>query len=311
MSLLEPLPCSLRQLQYVVAVADLGGFGRAAIRCRVSQPSLSAQVAQAEAALGVRLFERNRRGVRLSPGGVALVERARQVLVAARDLADAARQQADPFRGRVRVGVLPTVCPYLLPEISPVLRQAYPDLSIQWTEDKTAALASRLHEGTLDGAIVALDARAGDLESIEIGRDPFVLAAAPGHPLLRSKRPIDPDELEEAQVLLLEDGHCLRDQALAICANAGATEVGYQATSLATLVQMVGASGGVTLLPTMALAVENRRSQLGIRPFVRPVPGRTLALVWRRGSALKATLEAVGRTLRSALSADEVGRTVR
>jgi LysR family hydrogen peroxide-inducible transcriptional activator len=174
--------------------------------------------------------------------------------------------------------VLPTVCPYLLPEITPALRSAYPDLSIHWTEDKTASLVSRIGEGSLDGGIVALDPRVSGLESIEIDRDPFVLAAAPGHPLVRSKRPIDPGELEGAEVLLLEDGHCLRDQTLAICSHAGATEAGYRATSLATLVQMVGSSSGVTLLPALALPVENRRSQLATRPFVRPVPGRTLAL---------------------------------
>jgi len=302
MNLLEPLPCSLRQLQYIVAVADLGGFGRAATRCHVSQPSLSAQIALVEHALGVRLFERDRRVVRLSPMGAAVVERARQVLVAACDLVDSARRQADPFSRTIRIGVLPTVCPYLLPEITPALRDAYPDLAIQWTEDKTSALVGRITEGTLDGGIVAVDPRVSGLESVEIGHDPFVLAAARGHPLLRSRRPIDPEDLDGAEVLLLEDGHCLREQALAICANAGATEAGYRATSLATLVQMVGSSSGVTLLPTMALAVENRRGQLATRPFVRPVPGRTLALVWRRGSALKTTLEGLGSTLRVVLS---------
>jgi len=302
MNLLEPLPCSLRQLQYIVAVADLGGFGRAAARCHVSQPSLSAQIALAERALGVRVFERDRRVVRLSSAGGALVDRARQVLMAARDLAETARHQADPLRGTVRIGVLPTVCPYLLPEITPALRDAFPNLAIQWTEDKTTSIVSRIGEGTLDGGIVALDPRVSGLESMEIDRDPFVLAAAPGHPLVRSKRPIAPEELDGAEVLLLEDGHCLRDQALAICANAGATEAGYRATSLATLVQMVGASSGVTLLPSLAVPVENRRGQLVTRPFVRPVPGRTLALVWRRGSARQATLESVGRTLRTALA---------
>jgi len=302
MNLLESLPCSLRQLQYVVAVADLGGFGRAAARCHVSQPSLSAQIALVEHALGVRLFERDRRVVRLSPAGAAVVDRARQVLLAARDLVDAARRQSDPFTGRIRIGVLPTVCPYLLPEVTTPLHETYPDLSIQWTEDKTSSLLGRINEGTLDGAIVALDPRVNGLETFEIDRDPFVLAAAPGHRLVRSKRPIAPEELDGAEVLLLEDGHCLRDQALAICANTGATEAGYRATSLATLVQMVGTSSGVTLLPALSLPVENRRSHLVIRPFVRPVPCRTLALVWRRGSAMKTTLEGIGGRVRSVLT---------
>jgi len=302
MNVLDPLPCSLRQLQYIIAVADLGGFGRAAARCHVSQPSLSAQIALVERTLGVRLFERDRRVVRLSPAGAALIDRARHVLTAARDLVEAARRQSDPFHGIIRIGVLPTVCPYLLPEVTPALRAAFPQLAIQWTEDKTPSLVARISEGTLDGGIVALDPRVSGLESMEIDHDPFVLAAAPGHPLVRSKRPIDPGELAGAEVLLLEDGHCLRDQALAICSSTGATEAGYRATSLATLVQMVGASSGVTLLPSLAVPVENRRSQLATRPFVRPVPGRTLALVWRRGSALQTTLEGVGRTLRRTLS---------
>jgi LysR family hydrogen peroxide-inducible transcriptional activator len=306
MNLLDPLPCSLRQLQYIIAVADLGGFGRAAARCHVSQPSLSAQIALVEQSLGVRLFERDRRVVRLSPAGAALIDRARQVLTAARDLVEAARRQSDPFRGIVRIGVLPTVCPYLLPEVTPALREVFPHLGIQWTEDKTSSLVARISDGSLDGAIVALDPRVSGLESMEIDRDPFVLAAAPGHPLVRSKKPIDPGELAGAEVLLLEDGHCLRDQALAICGDAGASEAGYRATSLATLVQMVGASTGVTLLPSLALPVENRRSQLVTRRFARPVPGRTLALVWRRGSALQATLQGVGRTLRSALGTEKV-----
>src|SRR5262245_61916380 len=202
MNLLEPLPCSLRQLQYVVAVADLGGFGRAAERCHVSQPSLSAQIALVEQALGVRLFERDRRIVRLSAAGAAVVDRARQVLLAARDLVDVARRQSDPFRGTIRIGVLPTVCPYLLPEVTVPLHEAYSDLSIQCTRDKTSSLVSRINDGSLDGAIVALDPRVSGLESFEIDRDPFVLAAAPGHPLVKSRKPITPAELDGAEVLL-------------------------------------------------------------------------------------------------------------
>ena len=298
MDVLDPLPCSLRQLQYLLAVADLGGFGRAAARCHVSQPSLSAQIALVEQALGVRVFERDRRGVRLSPAGAVVVERARQVLISARDLAETARQQADPFRGTIRVGVLPTIAPYLLADITPVLRKAYQDLSIVWSEDKTATLVARLIDGTIDGALLALEARLNGLETIEIGHDPFVLAGAPGHPLMRSSKAIDPHALHGHEVLLLEDGHCLRDQALALCGRAGASEGGYRATSLATLVQMVANSPRVTLLPSLAVPVENRRGQLAIRPFTRPAPRRTLVLAWRRGSALKTTLEALGKTLK-------------
>lgn len=298
MNLLNPLPCSLRQLQYLVAVAELGGFSRAAARCHVSQPSLSTQVALAEAALGVRVFERDRRGVRVSPAGAVILERARQVLLAAGDLASTARQQSDPFTGTIRVGVIPTVCPYLLPEIAPALRERYPRLRILWIEEKTATLVSRIAAGELDAAILARDTKAAGLEFVEIGRDPFLVASAPDHPLMRSARPLTPAALEGVQVLLLEDGHCLRDQAIALCARAGAVEAGYRATSLATLVQMVVSHSGVTLLPALAVPVENRTGQLATRRFAEPGPARTLAIAWRRGSAWQRTIEAVGHAVR-------------
>jgi LysR family hydrogen peroxide-inducible transcriptional activator len=296
------LPVSLRQLQYIVAIADLGGFRRAADACHVAQPSLSAQVAHAEQALGVQIFERNRRRVRLSAAGAPLVEQARRVLLAARDLRELSRQLADPFRGTLRVGVIPTVCPYLLPEVTPVLTRAFPDLSIMWSEERTSRLVRQVQDGTLDAAILALESDVADLEHIELGRDAFVLAAAPGHPLVQPKKPATAEVLHGATVLLLEDGHCLRDQALGLCARAGANEVGFRATSLSTLVQMVSTSEGVTLLPSLALPVENRRGQLRVRPFARPSPGRTLALAWRRGSALRCPLGTIAETIHTALA---------
>jgi LysR family transcriptional regulator, hydrogen peroxide-inducible genes activator len=296
------LPISLRQLQYIVAVADLGGFRRAAEACHVAQPSLSAQVAAAEQALGVQIFERNRRRVRLSAAGAPLIDQARRVLIAARDLRELARQAADPFRGTLRVGVIPTVCPYLLPEVTPVLTRAFPDLSIVWSEEKTSRLVQQVLEGSLDAAILARESPVDDLEHASLCRDAFVIAAAPGHPLVRSKKPAATAALQGATVLLLEDGHCLRDQAFGLCARAGASEVGFRATSLATLVQMVSTSDGVTLLPSLALPVENRRGQLRIRPFARPGPGRTLIIAWRRGSALRVPLVTIADTIRGALT---------
>jgi LysR family hydrogen peroxide-inducible transcriptional activator len=302
MDTLAMLPISLRQLQYLVAVADLGGFRRAADACHVAQPSLSAQVAQAEQALGVQLFERNRRGVRLSTAGAPLIDQARRVLLAARDLRELARQFADPFQGTLRVGVIPTVCPYLLPEVTPVLTRAFPGLAIVWSEERTSRLVRQVQEGTLDAAILARESEVGDLEHVVLGRDLFVLAAAPGHPLVQPKKPATTAALQNATVLLLEDGHCLRDQTLGLCARAGASEVGFRATSLATLVQMVSTSAGVTLLPSLALPVENRRGQLRVRPFASPGPGRTLALAWRRGSALRVPLGTIAETIRAALA---------
>jgi LysR family hydrogen peroxide-inducible transcriptional activator len=302
MDILGTLPVSLRQLQYIVAIADLGGFRRAAEACRVAQPSLSAQVAMVEQTLGVQVFERNRRGVRVSAAGAPIVDQARRVLVAARDLGDLARQLADPFRGTLRLGVIPTVCPYLLPEVTPALGSAFPELTIVWSEERTSRLVRQLQDGAIDGAILALEADLGDLDHAELGHDAFVLAAAPDHPLVQPKRPASTDVLDGAHVLLLEDGHCLRDQALGLCARAGASEVGFRATSLSTLVQMVCSSSDVTLLPSLALPVENRRGQLRVRPFIQPGPGRTLALAWRRGSALRTPLTSIATSIRATLA---------
>ena len=268
MSLLDPLPMSLRQLQYLVAVADLGGFRRAADACRVAQPSLSAQVAQAEAALGVRIFERDRRGVRPSAAGLSLIAQARTILMAASDLRALARQAADPFAGTFRVGVIPTISPYLLPDVAPSLSRAYPSLTLAWTEERTGALVRQLYNGTLDAAILAVEADLGGLE----------------------------------HEVLLDDGHCFRDQALQLCSRVGAHESGFRATSLATLVQMASAGRGATLLPAIALPVENRRGQLVVRPFTPPGPGRTIALAWRRGSALAVPLRALALSMRAALA---------
>jgi LysR family hydrogen peroxide-inducible transcriptional activator len=303
MGLLSLRSFSLRQLQYLVAVADLGGFRRAAEACHVAQPSLSAQVAAVEGALAVQIFERGGRSVRVSSAGAAIVEQARRVLVAAGELSDLARQLTDPFSGTFRVGVIPTVCPYLLPDLTPALGRAFPHLTVQWSEDRTAGLVRQIEEGALDAAILARESDTGSLESTVIGRDPFVIAAAPGHALVRSSRPASPSVLDGAQLLLLEDGHCLRDQAIGLCARVGAKEADFRATSLSTLVQMVGASAGATLLPSLALAVENRRGQLRIRPFRRLGPGRTLVLAWRRGSAMRAPLEQIAAVVRQAVSA--------
>jgi len=300
MALWDTVPYSLRQLQYLVAVADRGGFRRAAEACSVSQPSLSAQVAQVEGALGVQVFERNARGVRVTAAGEAVLVRARQVLLAAGDLNEAARQQGDPLSGTLRIGVIPTVCPYLLPEVAPALHHALPNLAIVWSEDKTRTLVSQIEDARIDAAIVARDPRVSGLNFAPLGDDPFVLAAAAGHPLVKSASPASPALLDGVTVLLLEDGHCLRDQALAFCGAAGAHEGGLSATGLSTLVQMVGAGAGVTLLPRMAVAVENRRGQLAIRRFKAPAPNRTLGLVWRKGSALARSLTAVAGVVRKA-----------
>lgn len=296
----ETLPYSLRQLQYIIAVADLGGFRRAAESCGVAQPSMSAQIAQVEQALGVQIFERSARGVRVTTAGAQLIERARTVLLASRDLAETARQHRDPLSGTLRIGIIPTVCPYLLPEIAPRLRRALPTLHLVWREEKTQQLLEQIGAGVIDGAILAHDARVDHLDHVKISDDPFVLVAAREHPLARRSGPASPDVLEGETVFLLEDGHCFRDQALALCGATGAREADVKATGLSTLVQMVGGGSGVTLLPRIAVPVENRRGQLAVRAFKAPAPTRRLVLAWRRGAALARSLQAIAAVVRRA-----------
>jgi LysR family hydrogen peroxide-inducible transcriptional activator len=300
---------SLRQLEYAVAVADTLNFRQAAEQCNVSQPSLSAQIAQLEEAIGVRLFERNRRRVLLTPRGEEIIERARGLLTDAEDVDSCARRVADPFAGTMRLGIIPTVSPYLLPRIAPMLRRIYPRLHVLWIEEKTDVLARRLETGSLDAMLVAKEARLGDVQCELIAHDAFVLAAARGHPLVRVSRPAHPADLRGHNVLLLEDGHCFRDQALAVCARAKAQELEFRATSLPTLVQMVSEGNAVTLLPELALGVEAHG--LTLRKFADPAPHRTLVLAWRKGSPLGEPLRQMAAALRHHVLATSGRRRVR
>jgi LysR family hydrogen peroxide-inducible transcriptional activator len=293
-------PFTLRQLQYAVAVAESLSFRKAAERCHVSQPSLSAQLARMEAALGLTLFERNRRRVLVTPAGRACLERAQRILRESDDLVDLARRSGDPLAGTLRIGVILTVSPYLLPRLASALRTAYPCLTALWVEDRTAALVRSLEAGTLDAALLALEADVGDLESEVIGPDPFVLATPKGHPLGAKITPVKTSALQDQGVLLLDDGHCFRDQVLAFCTDARAKELAFRATSLSTLAQMVAGGAGVTLLPAIAVPTEAQRAELVIRPFARPAPMRTLALVWRKRSPLAPALRQLAGTVRTA-----------
>ena len=295
-----PHPFTLRQLQYAVAVADALSFRKAAERCHVSQPALSAQLAQLEQALGVQLFERDRRRVLVTTAGRDLVARARIVLRDADDLVGVARGSGNPLAGTLRLGVIPTISPYLLPRLTAALHAAYPRLTALWVEDKTEVLVERLEAGTLDAALLALEAEIGDVEHEVIGPDPFVLATGVGHPLAAKAGPAKTSELRDVSVLLLDDGHCFRDQALAICERAKAHELEFRATSLSTLAQMVASGAGVTLLPELAVPTEARRAELSIRAFAQPGPKRTIALVWRRRSPLEPALRQLAATARAA-----------
>jgi LysR family hydrogen peroxide-inducible transcriptional activator len=298
----SPHPVSLRQLQYVVAVAEHKSFRRAAEACAVAQPSLSAQIAQLESALGVRVFERLPRSVVLTAAGASLVERARQVLREADDLvADAARAH-DPLTGTRAIGIIPTVAPYLLAEIAPLLRTKFPKLQILWTEERTRGLVERIRTGDLDAGILAVESEIGDLDYAPLGRDPFVLAVPKGHPFARDGAPAKVDQLADEKVLVLEDGHCFRDQALEVCRRSGADEASLRSTSLSTLAQLVAAGAGITLLPSIAVRTENRARGLVVRSFGPRGPCRTLALAWRKRAPVEATMRALAPIIAGVVS---------
>jgi LysR family transcriptional regulator, hydrogen peroxide-inducible genes activator len=291
---------SPRQLQYVVAVAETLGFHKAAERCHVSQPTLSAQVKQLEDALGVRLFERDRRRVLLTAAGAVVVAHARRVLIEMGDMIAAAKELAEPRSGTFRIGVIPTIAPYLLPDVMPAARARFPKVQLVFREEKTDAVVAGLHDGHLDAGLLALEADIGEWSVGRIADDPFVVAVPKGHLLARKKR-IGANDLDGERVLLLDEGHCFRAQALSVCTNARAQETELRATSLSTLTQMVSSGSGITLLPQIAVAVENRRGQLEVRPFASPAPHRTIALIWRPQSPFAETFRELADVFRSAL----------
>ncbi len=294
---------SLRQLEYLVALAERLSFHDAARACHVSQPGLSTQINQLESALDVRLFERDRRHVMLTAAGVELVRRARHILAGAEELAGAARAFSGPLSGPLSLGVIPTIAPYVLPAVLPVVREQYPDLGLRLREDRTPQLVKQLHGGALDLLLLALESDLEGAISCKVFKDDFVLAAPAGH-RLAGRGKVRESDLAGESVLLLDDGHCLRDQALSVCALAGASEVGdVRATSLSTLAQMVAGGLGVTLLPSVAVAVEAAAARrLVIRKFFRPAPYRTIGLAWRstspHGQVFRQLAKLMGDSLR-------------
>lgn len=305
---------SIRQLEYAVAVADELHFGRAAKASAISQPALSAQVQQLEELLGVQLFERGRRRVLLTPAGSRVIDKAREALFVLDDLVAHAVQDARPLTGPLRLGVIPTVAPYLLPPLLPSVRRAHPELRLILREDQTARLVALLENGELDAALLALPVEETELVELPLLDEPFVFLAPSDHPIARDKRKnVDERALADEDVLLLEDGHCLRAQALDICRRAGAVTSGrIQATSLNTLVQMVANGLGVTLIPERAVPLEVRPgSGLVAKPFRKPAPSRSIGLAWRRGAAGDAEFRLLGAALKNALTKARGGRAAR
>lgn len=277
---------NLRDLGYLVALADHRHFGRAAEAAFVSQPTLSTQLRKLEAELGVELVERNPGKLLLTDAGARIVERARVVLAEVEEIRRIARHATDPESGTLRLGLFPTLAPYLLPHVVPHLHARYPDLELLLVEEKTDEILDRLRAGKLDAGILALPIHDPELEHEVLFTEDFVLAVPATHPLAESEGAVSPSVLATEDVLLLEEGHCLREQALAVCTVAGAQERrGFRATSLETLRQMVAAGVGTTLLPELAVRPPvPESSAVRILRFREPVPRRTIALFWRSHS---------------------------
>lgn len=293
---------TLKQLRYLVAVAESLHFRKAAAACHVSQPALTTQIQELEDRLGVRLIERSRRKVLLTPIGEEIVARAKALLQDVEQIEDLARGRREPLVGPLRLGVIPTLGPYLLPRVLPAVRTAYPDLQLYLREDQTDRLLDRLRLGQLDLLLLALPVNEAEVEAMPLFDEPFVLAAPPEHRLAKKKKLVEGDLAGEG-VLLLEEGHCLRDQALSVCRLAGAVESdGFQATSLNTLTQMVANGLGVTLLPALALETEARPdSRIVTHPFAGRPPERRIGLVWRRSSGRGREFRLLGDCLKANL----------
>jgi LysR family transcriptional regulator, hydrogen peroxide-inducible genes activator len=281
---------SLRALGYLVALAETGHFGKAAERCFVSQPTLSAQLKKMEDQLGVQLVERGQHA-RLTDIGERVVERARRVLDEAREIEELARNFQDPLAGELRIGLIPTVGPYLLPRIAGALREQFPRLKLLLLEHQTHRIVELLKSGEIDVGILALPVPAERLVTRVLYAESFQVALPPDHRLAKRRR-LSLDDLDGETLLLLEDGHCLRDQALAACRLARVREApDFRATSLETLRQMVAAGVGITLLPSLAVEQPGSRvPAMAVRRFQDPEPSRTIAAAWRPGCAREQTI---------------------
>jgi LysR family hydrogen peroxide-inducible transcriptional activator len=285
---------TLRQLRYFDALARHGHFGRAAEACAVSQPALSMQIKEMERALGGALLERSARQVALTQFGEELLQRVRDILRSVDELGDFARAAQDRLAGRLRVGMIPTIAPYLLPKVIENLARLHPELDIHVRETLTPKLIKEVAEGRLDTAIVALPVSEPSLTEVALFTENFLLV----RPGADEGTPVPSREmLREMRLLLLEEGHCFRDQALSFCNMQSSPREVLDASSLSTLVQMVGAGIGVTLIPEMAVAVETRSAPVSVSRFRNPQPSRTIGMVWRRSSPLARQLQQISEVV--------------
>jgi LysR family transcriptional regulator, hydrogen peroxide-inducible genes activator len=290
---------SLRQLRYFASLARHRHFGRAADDCAVTQPALSMQVRELEREIGAELVERRPGEVALTGTGIEVAQRAERILAAARDLVDFARHR-EILAGFLKLGIIPTLAPYLLPRLLPRLQQDYPSLRLDVRETQTAALIGELVAGDLDCALLALPIEHADIETAALFKDRFLLAAPADEPMPR--RALKAEEVDQRRLILLEEGHCLRDQALAFCATArrdSAAALG--STSLATVMQMVANGYGITLLPEIAAQLEARDKRVTLKRFRAPEPGRTIGLAWRKTSPRRRDFAALGEAVKRAV----------
>lgn len=287
---------NLRDFQYLTATASHLHFGKAAAACNVSQPTLSMQLKKLEEYLGVQLFERSNKSVMLTPIGASITARARTLLAEAEAIRDMAATARNPLSGDLHLGVFPTLAPYLLPSFVPRLKEKLPHINLLLTEEKTPTLIKQLEEGSLDCALLALPLDTPALSATPLFTEPFLLAVPRDHALAKRKT-VTPADLAPYSLLLLEEGHCLREQALEVCSTLGIGESNsFRATSLETLRHMVAAGGAITLMPKLAIPAHD--PYIRYIPFATPAPARTIGLVSRRTTARTALLEKLTELLR-------------
>jgi LysR family transcriptional regulator, hydrogen peroxide-inducible genes activator len=278
---------TIRQMRYFEALATTRHFRKAADMVNVSQPALSAQIAEMEDALGVKLVERSRSGTYLTEEGEALLPEVRSILSGVDRLHDRARRARSTLEGRLRLGIIPTVAPYLVPRLIPLLKAHYPDLNLEMREAVTRQCLEDLQAGRLDCALIALPADMGGIESMLLFRDHFLVASADNETDILIS-PLSVEEVDVERLLLLDEGHCLREQALAVCGMAAGRRVAnFGATSMTTLLQMVSHGMGITLIPEIAVSDEAGRNRMRVVPMAEPQPYREIGLIWRKGSVMR------------------------
>jgi len=298
---------TLRQLRYLDALARHGHFSRAAEECAVSQPALSMQIRELERDLGAELVQRRQGAIVLTEAGAEVAHRAKSILGAARDLVDCVCRKGELLGGSLRLGVIPTLAPYVLPRLLPELHRHHPELRLDLVETQTKTLLSELAQGSLDLVLLALPIEKGEFETSKLFDDRFLLAVPADDPLHERAR-VTARDVNARRLVLLEEGHCLRDQALIYCGEAGRERTRLGATSLATVLQMVASGYGVTLLPEVAIDVEVRDERVKLLRFVEPQPRRNIGLAWRPTSSRKADFLELGRILLDSLKSQRANK---